>query len=611
MRSTAPARAWRAACRAARPTAARAAAGPRWRADAARGAPPRRRAVAASATEASPAAAPATQTHLGVAPPLVLYDTMTRSKRAFEPRAGAPSVGLYCCGVTVYDYSHIGTRKGVVGGRNARSRGNGPPRPPPPPVLSSPAGHARVYCSADVLLRYLRRAGHAVTYVRNFTDVDDKIIARAAEQGVDPAALAARFAAEFSADMASLACLPPTHEPRATAHVPDMVAMIERIVAAGHGYAAPSGDVLFAVDTLPGYGRLSRRSLDDNRAGERVAVSGDKRGAFDFVLWKSAKPGEPSWPSPWGPGRPGWHIECSAMARALLGPVVDIHAGGADLIHPHHDNEIAQSQAAACGCAADKAAMPGGVDFVRYWCHYGFVNVDAEKMSKSLGNFFTVRDAVARYGGAPLRLFLLSTHYRSPLNFMHGGVEAAAARLYYVYGTLADARAAISAAGDAAAAAAAEADVSTGAGVGGAALSAALAGLADDVNTPAALAALAAPLAAVNELLTTKAGKKLPDRIPLLANAAAGATAVLDALGLAPADPTAALDTLRSLALGRASLTEADAAAGIAERAAARASKDYAAADAVRVRFEGKGITFLDSPTGTTWRPIVVADDGA
>ena len=297
------------------------------------------------------------------------------------------------------------------------------------PSLLSP-GHARVYCATDVLYRYLRRLGHDVAYVRNFTDVDDKIIARAAESGVTPSALAERFAAEFTADMEALGCLPPTAEPRATAHVGDMVSMIERIISHGHAYAAPSGDVWFDVASLPGYGRLSRRTQDDNRPGARVEADPAKRSPADFALWKAAKPGEPSWPSPWGAGRPGWHIECSAMARALLGPVVDIHAGGADLVHPHHDNEIAQSQAAACDC--DRPHMPGGVDFVRYWCHFGFVNVDAEKMSKSLGNFFTVRAAVDRYGARPLRLFLLGTHYRAPLNFTHAGLAAAAARLVSV-----------------------------------------------------------------------------------------------------------------------------------------------------------------------------------
>ena len=333
---------------------------------------------------------------------------------------------------------------------------------PPPTHPPHHTGHARVYCATDVIYRYLRRLGYTVTYVRNFTDVDDKIIKRAAEAGIDPSTLAERFAAEFTADMDALGCLRPSAEPRATAHVGDMVQMIERIVAAGHGYAADDGTVWFDVASLPGYGRLSRRSLEDGRAGARVEADPGKRAPGDFALWKAAKPNEPSWPSPWGLGRPGWHIECSAMARALLGPVVDIHAGGADLVHPHHDNEIAQSQAAACAC--DREAMPGGTDFVRYWCHFGFVNVEAEKMSKSLGNFFTVRDAVGRYGAPALRLFLLGTHYRSPLNFTHSGLAAAAARLYYIYATLAAARAE---AGAAPGSPAGAADAAAGRGVGG------------------------------------------------------------------------------------------------------------------------------------------------
>ena len=468
----------------------------------------------------------------------------------------------------------------------------------PTPLPTTPPGHARVYCATDVLYRYLRRLNYAVTYVRNFTDVDDKIIKRAAEAGIEPSALAERFAAEFTADMDALGCLRPTAEPRATAHVGDMVAMIERIVAAGHGYAADDGTVWFDVASLPGYGRLSRRSLEDGRAGARVEADPGKRAPGDFALWKAAKPNEPSWPSPWGLGRPGWHIECSAMARALLGPVVDIHAGGADLVHPHHDNEIAQSQAAACTC--DRESMPGGIDFVRYWCHFGFVNVEAEKMSKSLGNFFTVRDAVGRYGAPALRLFLLRMHYRSPLNFTHTGLAAAAARLYYIYATLAAARAESAATPDAPGGAAA---AGTGRGVGGAAITAALAALSDDVNTAAALAALAPPLAAANELLTTKKGKKSPTRGADLANAAAGVTNVLDALGLAPPDVDAALADLKERALVRAGLTEADVDAAIAERAAARAAKDFAAADAVRLRLEEAGLALLDTPAGTAWQP--------
>ena len=417
----------------------------------------------------------------------------------------------------------------------------------PPPHLP---GHARVYCCVDVLLRVLQSAGYEVTYVRNFTDVDDKIIARAAEAREDPLALAARYANEFHADMAALNCLPPTAEPRATAYVPQMVAMIQRILDAGHAYVSPSGDVLFSVADLPGYGRLSGRSLEDNRAGARVDVDTHKRSPFDFVLWKAAKPGEPTWESPWGPGRPGWHIECSAMAHDLLGPVVDIHAGGRDLIHPHHDNEAAQCQAAACEC--DKEEMGGGIDFVRWWVHLGFVTAaDNEKMSKSLGNFFTIRDATARYHPLALRLFLVGTHYRSPVAFSHAALEAASARLFYMWQALADAGAELEGEEGKVAATKAESDVVAGCGLGGAALASARAALADDLGTPAALAALSAPLKAANDLVHTKKGRKAAGRLGDLANIRAGVRGVLGTLGLDPPDVRAGLDALKNFALVR------------------------------------------------------------
>jgi cysteinyl-tRNA synthetase len=528
-------------------------------------------------------------------PPLSLYNTATRAKAPFTPRSGSPPtpasstrppVSLYCCGVTVYDLSHV--------------------------------GHARVYVSVDILVRILSAAGYDVAYVRNFTDVDDKIIGRAAVEAVetgstpDPAGLAERMIAEFHADMAALGCLSPSAEPRATAFVPAMVAMIERILNAGHGYTTQSGDVMFDVASLPGYGRLSGRdAAADNRAGERVAVDASKKSPFDFVLWKAAKPGEPTWDSPWGPGRPGWHIECSAMARDLCGPVVDIHAGGRDLIHPHHDNEVAQCQAAACEC--DRAEMPGGVDFVRWWVHFGFVTAaGGDKMSKSLGNFFTIRDAARVYSPSAIRLFLVSTHYRSPVGYSPSALEAASGRLFYVYQTLADAEAALAAAGQegADAVAAAVADLQAGVGPGGVAAAAAAAALADDLNTPAAVAALSAPLKAANDLVHTKKGKKAPGRLADLASIVGGIRCVLAWLGLDPAEGegggvAGALADLRARALVRAGLTAADVEAAIAARAAARAAKDWATADAERVKLEAVGLALLDGPTGTEWRPAV------
>ncbi|WIA09089.1 hypothetical protein OEZ85_008502 [Tetradesmus obliquus] len=516
-------------------------------------------------------------------------------------------VQMYVCGVTVYDYSHI--------------------------------GHARVYVAFDVLYRLLRHLQYDVQYVRNFTDVDDKIIARAAATGEDPPALSARFITEFHTDMQQLGCLAPTAEPKATDFIPAMVATINKIIDNGHAYALPDGDVYFDVASLPGYGRLSGRSQEDNRAGERVAVDSRKRSPADFALWKAAKPGEPAWVSPWGQGRPGWHIECSSMISELMGDVIDIHGGGRDLVFPHHENELAQSQAAAgpCSCGhnhqhseAAAAAAAGSspddsssspADFVRFWLHNGFVNVDSEKMSKSLGNFFTIRDVLKLYHPSALRWFLLSSQYRAPVNYTQKALEDASARLFYVLQTLADVDAALQGSGEAGAAAVAAASIAAApsssasdsaaadaadvvpAGVGGELLGSVVAALLDDLNSPAAVSAMSAPLKAINDLLSTKAGRKNPKRLQLLAEYQAGLLASLQLLGLAVPDLAACLDALKSLALARAGLTQQEVEERIAARAAARAAKDFAAADAVRVELSAKGIMLMDSPEGTSWRP--------
>jgi len=636
-----------------------------------------------------------------------------------------PKVTMYVCGVTAYDLSHI--------------------------------GHARAYVAFDLLLRLLTRAcGYDVRYVRNFTDVDDKIIARAAAvqaeqrllpggngEGVaaasapgdggsggngsdtpvaaaaaavsaeDAHALASRFIDEFRADMESLGCLPPTDEPRATEYVPQMVETIERIVAHGHAYATRdgSGDVFFDVRSLPGYGLLSGRTdASVNRAGasERVAQDSRKRDAADFALWKGARAGEPSWPSPWGGGRPGWHVECSAMIRAVLGEAaIDVHGGGRDLVFPHHENELAQSRAAlgpcAC-CEADEAPGPGqeeergrgpgGVggaahegaegaaaaasasaaptrrpkplpppeerEFVRYWVHNGFVNVDSEKMSKSLGNFFTIRDAARSHGAPALRWLLVGSHYRQPLQYTGRALDEAADRLYYVYQALADADAALAeAAAEAAEAAAAaavapaataatdgassNADNGGGGGKkkkaapataaapppspaealaavlagqcpGGALASAASAALADDLGAPAAVGALSPALKALNDLLHTRAGRRAAGRPALLASYRAGLSYVLDdLLGFDARDPQASLAALRAAALARAGLTEEGVARRVAARAEARAAKDFAAADAVRAELAAKGVFLMDAASGggSAWRPgVPEAEEG-
>ena len=423
--------------------------------------------------------------------------------------------------------------------------------------------------------------------------------------------------------MASLRCLPPTLEPRATGHVGDIVALIERIIANGHAYSLPGGDVYFEVATLPGYGRLSGREVEDNRAGERVAVDGRKRAPPDFALWKSAKPGELSWPSPWGAGRPGWHLECSAMIEALLGPMIDIHGGGADLTFPHHENELAQS-AAACGCGAAHAHALSAAQlpsFARWWVHNGFVNVDSEKMSKSLGNFFTIRDVTARYAPSALRLMLLGTHYRAAINYTQRSLEESSDRLWYIYQTLSDADAALAAAGGAPGPEGAVATAKKG--VAGpaeeaAAAAAALPGsvtaaLADDLNTPQALAALSAPLKAANDLLSTKAGRKAPGRTAALRSLAAAMRAALLVLGLSDdGAPLRELAPLRAAALARAAMSEQELHALLARRLDARAGGDYAASDAIRVELAAKGIALMDGAGGEmSWRPAPVIDVAA
>ncbi|XVF84371.1 hypothetical protein PTKIN_Ptkin17bG0031200 [Pterospermum kingtungense] len=320
-------------------------------------------------------------------PELWLHNTMSKKKEVFKPKVEG-KVGMYVCGVTAYDLSHI--------------------------------GHARVYVTFDVLYRYLKHLGYEVCYVRNFTDVDDKIIARANELGEDPISLSKRYCDEFNQDMVHLHCLPPSVEPRVSDHMPQIIDMIKQIVYNGYAYKV-EGDVFFLVEKFPDYGQLSGRKLEDNRAGERVAVDSRKRNPADFALWKSAKEGEPFWESPWGPGRPGWHIECSAMSAAYLGHSFDMHGGGMDLVFPHHENEIAQS------CAACKHSN------VSYWIHNGFVTVDSEKMSKSLGNFFTIRQVLDVYHPLALRLFLIGTHYRSPINYSDVLLESASERIFYIY----------------------------------------------------------------------------------------------------------------------------------------------------------------------------------
>jgi cysteinyl-tRNA synthetase len=458
---------------------------------------------------------------------LTLYNDLSRAKEPLVPLEPG-RVRLYVCGMTVYDLCHL--------------------------------GHARVMVVFDVVVRYLRALGLEVTYVRNITDIDDKIIQRANERGEPFTALTERFIAAMHEDAAALGVLPPDLEPRATSHLPEIIAMIERLVARGHAYATAGGDVYFDVRSFPGYGRLSGKSIDDMRAGARVEPGEAKRDPLDFALWKAAKPGEPAWPSPWGEGRPGWHIECSAMSTQALGDTFDIHGGGADLTFPHHENEIAQSEGAT------------GHPFVRYWMHNGFVRVNDEKMSKSLGNFFTVREILARYRPEEVRYFILTSHYRSPLNYGDEQLDNARGALTRFYTALRGLPVA---------------DPVDDGGFG----ERFHAAMQDDFNTPEALAAL---FDLARE--TNRARADDPAR-------AAGLAATLrhlgELLGILQDEPESYLRGAAGVADG---LDDAAIEDMIERRAAAKQAKDWQAADEIRERLKQAGVLLEDTPGGTTWR---------
>jgi cysteinyl-tRNA synthetase len=455
---------------------------------------------------------------------LTVYNSLSRSKAVFTPLEPG-KVRMYVCGMTVYDYCHL--------------------------------GHARVLVVFDMITRWLRASGYDVTYVRNITDIDDKIIKRAQENGEAFTALTQRFIDAMHEDSAALGVLPPTHEPRATDYVGKMLAMIQALMDRGHAYAAENGDVYYAVSTFPTYGQLSGKSPEDLRAGERVEVDPHKRDPLDFVLWKAAKPGEPSWPSPWGPGRPGWHIECSAMGSDLLGRHFDIHGGGQDLQFPHHENEIAQSEGAH------------GCKFVNYWLHNGFVRVDDEKMSKSLGNFFTIREVLEKYDPEVVRFFILRAHYRSPLNYSDQHLDDAKAALTRLYNALRDVEveeAAIDWTEPHAARFKAAMD--------------------DDFNTPEALAVLFDLAGALNRAHAPSLAATLKGLAGILGLLERKADAFLKAGG-GTSDDTYSAERIEAL---------------IRERIDARKAKDFKRGDAIREELKAAGIVLEDGPQGTTWR---------
>ena len=460
---------------------------------------------------------------------LKIFNTLTRQKEEFKP-IHAGEVGMYVCGITVYDLCHI--------------------------------GHGRTFVSFDVVARYLRFLGYKLKYVRNITDIDDKIIKRANENGESFVALVDRMIVEMHKDFDALNILRPDSEPRATHHIAEIIEITEQLIAKGHAYVADNGDVMFDVPTDADYGKLSRQDLDQLQAGARVDVVDVKRNPMDFVLWKMSKEGEPSWPSPWGAGRPGWHIECSAMNCKQLGNHFDIHGGGSDLMFPHHENEIAQST-----CAHDG-------EYVNYWMHSGMVMVDREKMSKSLGNFFTVRDVLKYYDAETVRYFLMSGHYRSQLNYSEDNLKQARSALERLYTALRGT---------------AHSDVEF-------ARSAQYVerfkeAMDDDFNTPVAYSVLFDLAKEVNN--AKQAGNSEE------ANSAATCLRTLAAvLGLLEQDAEVFLQS--GVQADDSEVAEIESL--IQQRLDARKAKDWAAADAARDRLNEMGIVLEDGPQGTTWR---------
>jgi cysteinyl-tRNA synthetase len=459
---------------------------------------------------------------------LKIHNSLTGNKETFVPLT-AGEVRMYVCGITVYDYIHL--------------------------------GHARMLTVFDLVQRYLRSCGYRVTYVRNITDIDDKIIERAARNGESWSDLASRFTAAMHEDCAALGLEAPDSEPRATEFIGAIIAMTQTLLDKGYAYAASNGDILYSVRRFADYGRLSGKKIDDLRSGARVQVDDAKQDPLDFVLWKTAKPGEPSWPSPWGAGRPGWHIECSAMSTSLLGSYFDLHGGGMDLKFPHHENEIAQS-CAACG-----------TPFVHYWMHNGFVRINDEKMSKSLDNFFTVRDVLRTLRDPEvLRLFLLSSHYRGPINYSDAQLAQADETLLGFYRALQDG--------------------ASGGVPRPAAIEAFRAAMDDDFNTPEALAVMQG---VARELNSAKAAQ---DPVAQ-SSAAATLRAMGHTLGLLQQDPEAILKR----GAGAAALGDAEIAGLVDARRGARAAKDFAEADRIRKLLVAAGILLDDKPDGTTaWR---------
>lgn len=460
---------------------------------------------------------------------LNIYNTLSKTKEEFHP-IEAGKVGIYVCGMTVYDYCHI--------------------------------GHARVMVAFDVIVRHMRTRGYDVTYIRNITDIDDNIFKRAEENGESYKALTARFIDAMHEDERALHVLPPDAEPCASDHISEILEMITTLVEKGAAYRADNGDVYFAVEKFESYGQLTNKKVDELLAGARVEVEVSKRSPVDFALWKAAKPGEASWPSPWGDGRPGWHIECSAMSTKCLGDTFDIHGGGPDLPFPHHENEIAQSEAAT------------GQKYVNTWMHAGAVRVDNEKMSKSLGNFFTIRDVLKKYHPEVVRYFLISSHYRSPISYSEDNLKIAAVALRRFYIALRGVR------------------VDESASIDGQDLARFYAVMDDDFNTPEALAVMFDAAKSLNVLKD-----RSPDKAP---NVAAELKLMGASLGLLQEDPEV---FIQSGAEEINDQLKEEVEALIAQRKAAREVKDWGLADQARDALKARNVVVEDRPDGSTiWR---------
>ena len=493
---------------------------------------------------------------------LRIHDTREKRKVELVPLVRG-RVGVYACGVTVYDVCHV--------------------------------GHARMLVAFDVIVRHLRASGFEVRFVRNITDVDDKIIRRAHAEGISAEAVAQKYEDAMAADLAALGVAPPDEEPRATAHIADIIALIARLVERGLAYAS-GGDVYFAVSEFPSYGALSGQSPDDLKVGARIEVGEQKRNPLDFALWKAAKPGEPQWPSPWGPGRPGWHIECSAMAHRFLGDTFDLHGGGADLIFPHHENERAQSEGAF-----------GIGTFARHWIHSGMINFGGEKMSKSLGNVVNIRRVAETHDLEALRLLLVGVHYRSPLAFeivreASGGVsypdlDAAEERLDYFYRTLdrldavGGARRGEPSAGPVLAPADRTLAVFTEA-------------MNDDFNTAAAVGHLYESFVLANRLLDEPGSAPKDVRLRTLFRLNADLRKCGETLGILRRPPSDFLLARRTRMRERRHIDALEVEARIAERTSSRSARDFARADEIRATLRSAGIELMDTPSGTTWRVV-------